>query len=162
MVLPKALRSFAHLMELASAVRAPPTHAAPEFEAAHVQDVEGNRRTLANLAQNVLHRDLTVVENQRTGGRPTNPKLVLLGTDAETGEGALDDEGGELFAIYLGKDHEHVRERGVGDPHLLAVEQVVLAVGREHRLGAGIHGVRTRTALRKRIGANPVATGQQW
>ena len=60
----------------------------------------------------------------------------------------------------LAKIDEEIGEGGVGDPHLLAVEQVVLAVGGEHGLGAGIHGVRAGTALRQRVGADPLAGGQ--
>ena len=56
---------------------------------------------------------------------------------------AFDDEGGEVFAVNLGKDHEDVGEAAVGDPHLLARHDEA-AIGlpdcprlRPHRIRAG-------------------------
>ncbi len=49
------------------------------------------------------------------------------------GEIALDEERGELFAIDLGEDCVEIGEAAVGDPHLLAVKDVVLSVGESRR-----------------------------
>ena len=46
----------------------------------------------------------------------------------KSGIALLDDEAGKFLAINFGEDDEDVRETAVGDPHLLAVQDVVLPV----------------------------------
>ena len=96
---------------------------------------------LADLAEQVPRRDDAVGENQRTGRAAANAELVLFLALGESGRAALDQERGELFlsgvgAIgdrALGEDGEEVRETGVRDPHLLAIQRVGLPVGRRAR-----------------------------
>ena len=115
---------------------------------------------LADLAQQVLHRHLAIGQDQRAGGRSADAELVLLRAHREAGRVALDEERGELLAVDLGEDREHVGEAAVGDPHLFAVQDVVLAVGRKHRARAAVHGVGSRRRFRERIGADPFAGRQ--
>ena len=128
--------------------------ACTQLEAAHVQDVEGDDVSLADVAEHVLDRHLAVVEDERRGGRAADAHLLLFGADGEAGEVFLDQERGELLAVNLGEDGEQVGEVGVGDPHLLAVQDVVLAVGRQHGAGAAVHARPSRwcspTARRRR------------
>ncbi len=114
----------------------------------------------ADLAQHVLHRHLAVVEDQWRGGRAANAHLLLFRAHGKAGEVLLHQEGRELLAIDLRKDGKQVREVGVGDPHLLAVQDVVLAIGRQHRLGAAVQRVRAAGAFRQRVGANDFAGRQ--
>ena len=102
-----------------------------QLEASDVQNVEGDVVALAGFAQQVLHRHLAIGQNQRAGGRSANAELVLFLADRKARRVALDQEGGELLAIDLGEDGEQVGEAAVGDPHLLAVEHVVLCRPRE-------------------------------
>ena len=75
---------------------------------------------------------------------PSSPSF-FSSAPLDDAHAALDDERGELLAVDLGEDGEDVGEAAVGDPRLLAVEDVVLAVrgqprgrlGRE-RVGAGV------------------------
>ena len=47
----------------------------------------------------------------------------------DAGERALDEERREFLAADFGEDGVEIGRAAVGDPHLLAVEDVVLAVG---------------------------------
>ena len=72
----------------------------------------------------------------------------------------FDQEGGELLAIHLGKYREQVGESAIGDPHLLAVQDVVTAVGREHRPRAAVHGIATGGGFRQSIRTDPLTRGE--
>src|SRR6185437_6111247 len=63
-----------------------------QFETADIQDVEGDDVSLADLAEQVFHRHLAIVENQRASRRSANTQLVLLGADGKTGKIPLNDK----------------------------------------------------------------------
>ena len=131
-----------------------------QLEAADVQDVEGDDVSLADLAEHVLDRHLAVVEDERAGRRAANAHLLLFRADGEAGEIAFDEERGELLAIDLREDGEQIGEVRVRDPHLLAVQDVVLAVGREHGLACGCSARRSRWCFRQRVSADHLARRQ--
>jgi len=99
-----------------------------ELEAPEVEDVEGDDVAAADLAQNVLHRDLDVVEEDGRGRASVDAHLALFGAGLDAVEGALDEEGGELLPVDLGEDGVDVGPAAVRDPHLLAVEDVVFFI----------------------------------
>src|SRR5205085_77736 len=114
-----------------------------ELEAAEVEDVEGDLVTPAHFSEHVRGGHAHVIEGERRRGRAVESELRLL-APAHDAHPALDDEGREPLAADFGEDREHVREAAVRDPHLLAVEYVVRAVGagrgtraRGERVGAG-------------------------
>ncbi len=72
--------------------------------------------------------------------------------DRETGEALLYQERGEFFAIHLGEHGEQVGEAGVGDPHLFAVQHIMLAVGGKLGAGAAVERIRAGGGFRERIG----------
>ncbi len=132
-----------------------------QLEAADVEDVEGDVVALADFAEQVLDRDFAVVRMSGQVEEPRMPSLCSSGPDGEAGGVALDEEGGELSRRQIFReDSVEVGETAVGDPHLLAVEDVVLAVGREHGAGAGVHRVGAGRRLRQRIGGDPFAGGE--
>ncbi len=124
------------------------------------KNVEGDGRALADFAEQVFDRHFAVVEDDGAGGRTANTHLVLFGADGESGEGSLDQKRRKFLAIDFRKDREQVGETGVGDPHFFAVQDVVLAVGREFSPGAAIHGVRAGRGLRQGIGADDFSGGE--
>ena len=71
-------------------------------------------------------------------------------------EAALDDEGGEVLAVDLGKYDEDVGEAAVGNPHLLACEREP-AVGQPNRTRGGAERIRSRARLAQRIRADHLA-----
>ena len=85
---------------------------------------------------------------------------MLLRTDREARSVALDQESGELLAIDFGEDRIQVREARVGDPHLFAVQDVVLAIGRQDRARSQAHGIGAGRRLGERIGAHPLTRHQ--
>ena len=97
--------------------------------------------TFANFAEQIVRRHFAVIENQRTGGRAADTHLVFFSADRKPRERTLHQEGGEFLAIYLREDCEQVGEAGVRDPHLLAVEDVVLAIGRKRGARAAVQRV---------------------
>src|SRR5262249_27034306 len=100
----------------------------PKFEPADVENVEGNLMALAYFAQDVLDRHLRILKIDRAGRRSVEPHLVLLRGNRYAGKRPLHDEPGELVAIHLRKNDEDVGKAGVSDPHLLTVQDVVLAI----------------------------------
>src|SRR5580692_8186150 len=132
-----------------------PTHThGAQLEAANVQDVEGDDVPLANFAEHVFGRNFAVVQNDGAGRRSADAHLVLFRADGKSGEGFLDQERREFFAINFGKDGKQIREAGVGDPHLLAVENVMLAVFRKLSAGAAVERIRTGRSFRESISAD--------
>ncbi len=67
---------------------------------------------------------------------------------------ALDEKGGELFAIDLREDRVEIGFAAVGDPHLLAVEDVVGAIRRKVGAGFGGEGIGPGLRLAEAIGAD--------
>ncbi len=70
------------------------------------------------------------------------------------GEFALHQKRGELLAIHFREDGVEIGRAAVGDPHFLAVEDVVLAV--RAQIGASARGQRIRSRLRfaERVGGD--------
>ncbi len=75
----------------------------------------------------------------------------------EPGHPLLQHEAGDL-AIQLGPHHEQIGDGGVGDPHLVAGEQITAV----DPLGAALHGTRvgTRVRLGEAEAAHQLAPGQ--
>ena len=73
----------------------------------------------------------------------TVPGITAFSAAAHPGKGALDEEGSEFFSADFGEDGEEIGCAAVGDPHFLAVENVMFAVGRE--VGASARGERGRS-----------------
>src|SRR5258708_21973565 len=63
-------------------------------------------------------------------------------------------ERGKLFAVNFGEYRKQVAEARVGDPHLLAVQDVMLAILRKHGTGAAVERVGSGSRLRQRVRAN--------
>ena len=69
----------------------------------------------------------------------------------EPGIAAFHQERRKFLATNLRKHGEQIGESGIGDPHLLAVQDVVLAIFRKFRPRPAVHRIRTRSRLRERI-----------
>src|SRR5205823_4670300 len=65
---------------------------------------------------------------------------------------ALDEKSRELLAAYFGEHREQIGRAAVGDPHLLAIQDVVCAVWRQIGPSAGSQRVGTGMRLGQRIG----------
>src|SRR5262249_37735443 len=117
-------------------------HAAcPQLVAADVEDIECDDVSLANFTQNVLHRNLAVIQDQRTGRGPSDPQLLLLRTYREPGERSFYDERCELLAVDFREYDKNIGERGICDPHLFAIQEVMLAIRRKLRASACIESI---------------------
>ena len=93
---------------------------------------------------------------------PADPHLRLEPRDLEAGRVGLDDERGDPgvagLRIGLREDGVEVRDAGVRDEALAAVEDVLVALaarGRPHRGRVG-----ARAGLGQRVGAEPLAGGE--
>ena len=107
----------------------------------------------------LLDRHRHVVQHQDRRGGSVEPELPFVGA-ALHAHAAFDDEGGELLAVDLGEDREEVGEAAVGDPGLLAVEEVVRAVRRQPRGGPCRQRIRARLRLGERVGADQLAAAE--
>ncbi len=63
----------------------------------------------------------------------------------------------KLFAAYFRKYDVHVGEAAIGDPHFLAVQNVMRAIRRKFRAGQRILRIGAGLWLGKAIGADPFA-----
>ena len=157
---PKARRLLPYSMALPRAMRAPPVTPAPSLKRPTFRMLKAILWPLPISPEEVLLGDLGVGEDQGPGGAALDAGLLLLGAQGDPGRALLDDEGREVLAVHLGEGDVDVGEAGVREPHLLAVQDPVLAVGREHRLGLGVHGVAGRAGLGERVRADPLAGGE--
>ncbi len=138
--------------------RAAGQHDALVVEAGH-QHIDA----LALLAEHVLERHLAILEHQFAGIRPAHAELVELLRGGKSVETLLDQEGRDAararIRIGLGVDDQRRGIRPVGDPHLVAVEDVAVVAlfGPElhrHDVGAGArfaHRKRTDMLARKQF-----------
>ena len=125
--------------------------------------VEGAQRDLQALALGAhepVGRDARVGEVQLAGRAALDAELALGLAEVEALVALLDDERRDVaaaLAVGVG-NREHgveLRLAGVGDPRLLAVEEVVVAV--LGRPGAHGGGVRTGLALGQAVGEHRLA-----
>ncbi len=131
-----------------------------QLEAADVENIEGDDVALADFAQQIFDRNLAVIENDGAGGRAANAHLVLFGAHRKSGESLFHQERGKFLAINFRKHGEQVGEAGVGDPHLFAVEDVVLAIGRKRGAGATVERIGPRRSFGQSVGADDFSGGQ--
>ena len=135
-------------------------HGATELDAADVEDVDRNLESLLALVEQVLDRDLDVVEEDLAGGGTLDAHLLLLRVLGDAFGVAVHDERGEfLVVVNLGKDDHHVGKSAVGDPHLLAVDDVVLSVLAQGGGCLAAVGVRSAAGLSQAVAALELAAG---
>ena len=84
--------------------------------------------SFADFAQQILYRNFAVVQDDRAGGRSANSHLVLFGSNGESRKSFFHEKRCEFLSVDFGENGEQIGKPCVGDPHLLAVEDVVLAV----------------------------------
>ena len=75
------------------------------------------------------------------------PSLCSSAADGYARESLFHQKRGKFLAIDLGKNGEEVGKAGVGNPHLFAVENVMLAVGGKLSPGAAIQRIGTGRSL---------------
>src|SRR5581483_2282303 len=104
-----------------------------------VEGAHGVVETLALLADHVLVGDAHVLQDHLAGGAGPDPELVFQLANGEAGPVLLDHEAADAAVpggpVGLGEDHVVVRDPGVGDPLLAAVDDPLVAVP----LGPGRH-----------------------
>ena len=97
-----------------------------------VEDAHRDPEALALGAEQVVGRHAAAVEDELTGRRSGDPHLRLEPSDLEPGRIGLDEEGGDpgvaRLRVGLGEDRVQVRDAGVRDEALAAVEHVLVAV----------------------------------
>src|SRR4029077_5090749 len=99
-----------------------------QLQPSQIQDVEGDDVSAANLSQHVLDWDAHIVEIYGRSRASLHTHLVFFGAAADSGKTALDQKCRELFPSHLGEYGKEIRGASVGDPHLLPVQHVILAV----------------------------------
>jgi len=116
---------------------------------------------LAYFADDVVDRNLCIVQNERTGRGAPEPHLVLFGASGNPGIVFLNNEATELLAVSLSKCDEQIGECGVRNPHFLAVQNPVSAIGTSYRIRLGRERVGTAARLRKRVSGNLFCLAEQ-
>ena len=97
-----------------------------------IEGSHGNLEAIALLAEAVLLGDHDVLKGEATGVRAALAEVDLLPADGQTLGVGLDDESGHSLVarsrVGLGQNKEPVGLARVGDPHLGAVEDVLVAL----------------------------------
>ena len=118
-----------------------------------IEAARQNPDTITDLPQNVLGRDLAILEKHPIGVRAAHAELVELGAEAQTGEPLLDDEDSDALRsrvrIRLGVNDERVGVSTIRDPHLRAVDDVAVAFPVGSQLHADDVGAGVRLAHRE-------------
>ena len=129
---------------------------AGEHRAFVIQTGHKNLDAFALLAQHVLDGNRAVLEHQFAGVGAAHAELVQLRRARESGVIALDDKGADAARgrgrVGFGVDHIHVGVGAVGDPHLVAVQDIAIAVAL--RVQRHAHHVRARVRLGHGQGAD--------
>ncbi len=103
-----------------------------------VQRLDGDLVALAELADNAALGDADRVEMDRTSAAGSDAQLVLGLADGHAGLVAVDEETGDaavaLLGLCIGHDEEEVRVTRRRYPHLIAVDDKIVAVGACRRL----------------------------
>src|SRR5262249_41846639 len=99
-----------------------------QFGAADIEDIEGDVVAFAYFADDVVDRNLCIIQNERTSRGAAKTHLILFGASGNAGIIFLDNEATELLAVGLGKGDEEIGECGVRYPHFLAIQNPVSAV----------------------------------
>ena len=123
-----------------------------------VEGIHGNRESISNALQDVLDRYFAVFEDEGACVRGTDTKFVFLFSNRETFVTRVDNERSGPTVLFdpvvwvvdiLCKQDENFGLRTVGDPHFLAVEDVMLAIVRELCFAGHRRCICTGTCLRK-------------
>ena len=112
-----------------------------QLVASDVQDVKGNAVAFSDRSEQVLERYHAIGKHQGAGRRAADTELMLLGAHAQTRSARLDQEGRKLFSVNLGEHGEQAGHAGIGDPHLLPVQDIAFAIGRKLGLSADVHRI---------------------
>jgi len=75
-----------------------------------IQDVEGHDVPAADFVQQVFFRQLAIFQENRRCRAAVDAHFVLFVAGLESGEGALDDEGGEFLAVNLRENDVNIGE----------------------------------------------------
>ena len=105
------------------AARQPPTHMPPSLNRPKFSVLSATLWPLPISPEHVAGGHPRILQHDRRRRRAVQAHLVLFLAGAHARKGLLDDERGEVLAVDLRKDDDHVGEAAVGDPHLLAVER---------------------------------------
>ncbi len=98
--------------------------------------------------------NLNIIEENGRGGTALNPHLLLFISARNARKSAFDEKCRKLFAVHFGEDGEKVGLTAVGDPHFLAVENVMAAIGREIGPRFGGQGIGARVRFRQTVSRN--------
>ena len=113
-------------------------------------------------SQQVFRRHRRVLENYLVGGGTPHPQLAVHRVDGQPRTVLLDDEGADALvahgAVLGGEDDDGLGDRGVGDEHLAAVQEVgAIPLG-----GGGLQcrGVGPTARFGQPEGGHPLPGGQ--
>jgi len=95
--------------------------------------------TLARLAQQILHRHLAIGKYQRARRRSADAQLMFFRTHGKPRGTSLYQESGKLLTVDLCKDGKQVGHACVRNPHLFAIEHIMLSVGSKGGSRAKVH-----------------------
>ena len=129
--LAELLAFFGPLCGVAPCALGEAEHLGADADAAFVEGLDGDLVAFAGFAEDLRGRDDAVAEDELAGAGGADAELVFFFAESEAGGVFFDEEGGDAFVagggVEGGEDDEDAGLFGVGDPELLAVEDVVVA-----------------------------------
>ena len=143
-----------------SETRAPPTHMAPSLKRPMLRMLKA---MMCPLPISPSRFSTGTWQSVRIRGHVEDPRMPILCSSApieKPGKVFSTRKAVNFVAIDFREDGEQVGEAGVGDPHFLAVQDVVLAIGGERGAGAAVERVGSGRGFRESVGADDFSGGQ--
>src|SRR6185295_412876 len=79
-----------------------------KFQAAYIENIEGDNMALPDFSQNIFNRHFTILEIELNGGRTLDAHLVFLRAAGEPLKIFFNNERCKFFSIYFGKNSKYI------------------------------------------------------
>src|SRR5215469_2152762 len=126
-------------------------HCRSELEPAYIEDVERDYVTASDFPEYVFNRNPHIVKINGGGRCSFDAHLLFFRAAAHPWEATLHQKRCELLATHFGEDRVEIGRAAIGNPHFLAVEDVVLSIFTEVGASARRQSVGTCKRLGERV-----------
>src|ERR1700752_3914600 len=113
----------------------------------------------SDFVKEIFLRYWRVLEKDGRRGTAADSHFLFFRSGRKTGRAALDDEAGEFLTIYFSEDNIDVGKSAVRNPHLLAIQNPILAVGRKDRARASSERIRASLRFGEAVAGKKFARG---
>ena len=99
------------------------------LDPSQVKNVQGDPESFTPLAKKVGCRYLAIIEKDLPGRGPFYPHFFLFRIESDARKIPFNNKSTHHpVVVYLGKNGHHIRKSGIGDPHLLPVQDIMFPI----------------------------------